>query len=252
MASRTQNAITVWERREPERKPAPGPLSRERIVRAALSLADKKGLEFVTLRKVGARLNAGPMRLYRFITTKDELLELMVDEVYGELLAIGPYHRPWRTALRAVAQRLRKVAQAHPWFVDLLGGRPHLGPNSLAHLESTLAAVSGSPGFGDIDRAVQAVLTVNAYAIGAIRLEATDLRNERATGLSTEQWQRASWAYLQRQLSTGAFPTVAKVVHEAKHPPADVAFEKGLETVLDGFSQGTAQGIAQGQSSPRV
>jgi AcrR family transcriptional regulator len=236
--------MTVWERSEPKRRPAPGPLSRERIVRAALSLADKKGLEFVTLRKVAGRLSSGPMRLYRFMATKDELLELMVDEVYAELLAMGPYGRPWRPALRSVAQRLRRVAKAHPWFVDLLGGRPHLGPNALAHLEAALAAVSSAPGFEDIDRAVQAVLTVNAYAIGAIRLEATDLRAERATGLSTEQWQRASWSYLERQLGTGAFPAVARVVHEANHPSADVAFERGLEMVLDG--------IAQGQSRPRL
>ncbi|MEU7407444.1 TetR/AcrR family transcriptional regulator C-terminal domain-containing protein, partial [Streptomyces sp. NPDC044948] len=121
--------MTVWDRPEPPTRPAP--LDRERIVAAAVALADEGGLEAVSLRKVAARLNAGPMRLYGYISTKAELFDLMVDEVYAEIL---PEERPgdWREALHGLAHRTRQAALRHAWLADLLGGRPALGPNGLA------------------------------------------------------------------------------------------------------------------------
>src|SRR6478735_6715768 len=118
----------VWERAEPAQRPAPGPLSRERIVRAAIAIADKEGLAEVSLRKVAAKLNAGPMRLYTYTSTKGGLLELMVDAIYGEIASKGLEQGDWRKTLRSIARHTRQVAKKHPWFVDLLGRRPHLGP----------------------------------------------------------------------------------------------------------------------------
>lgn len=80
----------IWERPEPPSRPTPSPLSRDRIVRAAIELADTDGLEAVSLRKVATALDAGPMRLYRYLSTKEELLDLMVDAVYGEIPAPEP------------------------------------------------------------------------------------------------------------------------------------------------------------------
>src|SRR6478609_9801246 len=111
----------VWERTEPARRPAPGPLSRERIVVAAVAIADKDGLAEVSLRKVAAKLNVGPMRLYTYTATKEGLLELMVDSIYGEVVGKGPAPGDWRKTLRSIAERMRQAAQKHPWFVDLLG-----------------------------------------------------------------------------------------------------------------------------------
>ncbi|WP_245814519.1 TetR/AcrR family transcriptional regulator [Cystobacter ferrugineus] len=233
---RATDATLVWERPEPASRPSPGPLSRERIVRAAIALADAEGLASVSLRKVGAALDAGPMRLYGYLSTKEELLELMVDAVYGEMASEGPLHGDWREALRSMAHRIRRAARVHKWFVELLGGRPHLGPNALAHLEASLAALSDSPGFEDIDAVLQAVGTVHAYVIGAIRSEESELRAERESGMDKTQWQSASWGYLQRMIATGRFPTLAKVVRDATHPAFDVVFDKGLDYVLDGIA----------------
>jgi AcrR family transcriptional regulator len=230
------DAALVWERPEPANRPTPGPLSRERIVRAAIALADKDGLDAVSLRKVGARLNAGPMRLYGYLSTKEELLELMVDAVYGEMASAGPIRGDWREALRTIARRTRQAAQKHKWFIDLLGGRHHLGPNALAHSEASLAALSQTPGFEDIDAVLQAVGTVNAYVIGAIQSEASELRAERESGMNETQWQNATWPYIQRMIATGRFPTLARVVREARHPSSDVRFDTGLECVLDGIA----------------
>ncbi|WP_437284667.1 TetR/AcrR family transcriptional regulator [Sorangium sp. So ce406] len=230
------DAPLVWERPEPAPRPAPGPLSRDGIVRAAIALADAEGLASVSLRKVGASLGAGPMRLYGYMSTKEELLELMVDAVYGEMAAAGPLRGGWRDVLRAMAHRTRRAAHQHRWLTDLLGGRPHLGPNALAHLEASLAALSDSPGFGDIDAALLAAGTVNAYVLGALQSEASELRAEHASGMDQAAWQRSTGPYIERMIATGRFPTLARVVRDATHPPPDVVFDRGLDCVLDGIA----------------
>jgi AcrR family transcriptional regulator len=225
----------VWERPEPPSRPAPSPLSRESIVRAAIDLADTDGLESVSLRKVAAALGAGPMRLYGYLSTKDELLDLMVDAVYGEITPPEPGD-DWRAALRALAHRTRQAAHRHEWFADLLGGRPHIGPNALVHLEASLAALDNAPGFDHIDTVMQAAATVNAYVIGAVRGEITEARAEHATGLDEQEWQDTFAPYLTRILATGDYPTLVKVMRDATHPGADTTFDAGLDYVLDGIA----------------
>ncbi|GAA3546113.1 TetR/AcrR family transcriptional regulator C-terminal domain-containing protein [Nonomuraea rosea] len=219
--------MTVWDRPEPPTRPAP--LDRERIVAAAIALADEGGLEAVSLRKVAARLDAGPMRLYGYISTKEELFDLMVDEVNAEIL---PEERPgdWREALRGLAHRTRQAALRHEWLADLLGGRPALGPNALAVSEATLIAFDG---LADVDTVMRAVETVSSYFTGAIRREIANLRAERATGLSKDEWQRTYGPYMTRILATGRFPALAKAVHDATHVDAETSFATGLDWVLD-------------------
>ncbi|KUM80721.1 TetR/AcrR family transcriptional regulator [Streptomyces griseorubiginosus] len=219
--------MTVWDRPEPP--PRPVPLDRERIVAAAVALADEGGLEAVSLRKVAARLNAGPMRLYGFIATKEELFDLMMDEVQAEIL---PDERPgdWREALSGLAHRTRRAALRHEWLADLLGGRPSPGPNGLAVTESTLAALDG---LADIDTVMRAVETVGSYSTGAIRREIANLRAERATGLSKREWQRAHGPHLTKMLATGRFPALSKAVYDGTHVDAETSFTTGLEWVLD-------------------
>ncbi|MFL1432243.1 MULTISPECIES: TetR/AcrR family transcriptional regulator [unclassified Nocardiopsis] len=219
--------MTVWDRPEPP--PRPVPLDRERIVAAAVALADGGGLEEVSLRKVAARLNAGPMRLYGYIATKEELFDLMVDEVHAEIIPAEP-PGDWREALSGLAHRTRRTALRHEWLADLLGGRPALGPNSLAVTEATLASLDG---LADIDTAMRAVETVSSYFIGAIRREVTTRRAERATGLSEREWQRASGPHITRMLATGRFPTLARIVHEGTDVDAETSFATGLDWVLD-------------------
>jgi AcrR family transcriptional regulator len=226
----------VWERPEPARRRAPVPLTRQRIVQVAITIADDEGLAALSLRKVAAELKAMPMRLYTYTSTKDGLLELMVDAVYGEIAAADHARGEWRRALGTIAQRTRRASRKHPWFVDLFGGRPHQGPNALAYLEACFAALDGVPGFADIDVAMQAVKTVNAFVIGAVQSEMSERRAETESGLTKKQWQAASAGYMERALATGRYPMLARVVRDATHPSPDVVFEEGLECVLDGIA----------------
>jgi AcrR family transcriptional regulator len=226
----------VWDRPERASRPAPAPLSRERIVRAAIDLADTEGLAAVSLRKVAAALQAGPMRLYGYVSAKDELLELMVDAVYGEMASQGPAGGDWREALRLMAYQTKAAGARHPWFIALLGTRPSLGPNALQYLETSLAALTAAPGLEDIDAALLARRTVSAYVIGALELEASELNAEASSGMNESQWQASTAAYMYRIIETGRFPNLAKVVRDATHPAADVMFDQGLDRVLDGIA----------------
>ncbi|WP_040699339.1 TetR/AcrR family transcriptional regulator [Nocardia vinacea] len=220
--------MLVWERPEPPDRPMPAPLSRERIVRAAIQLADADGLDAVSLRKVAAALDVGPMRLYGYIATKEELLDLMVDAVHAEIRPAGD---GWREALRSLAETIRQAAHQHEWLADLLGGRPQLGPNTLAGGEAVLAALGGV----DLDTVVPAVAAVNAYVIGAVRREITERRAERVSGMDQKQWQATYGPYLERTFATGRFPALASVVRDGPHLDADQTFQKGLDFLLDGI-----------------
>ncbi|SHF91182.1 TetR/AcrR family transcriptional regulator [Streptoalloteichus hindustanus] len=220
--------MLVWERPEPPDRPVLAPLSRERIVRAAIRLADADGLEAVSLRKVAAALDVGPMRLYGYIATKDELLDLMVDAVYGEIRPAGD---GWREVLRSLAETTRQAVHRHEWLADLIGGRPQLGPNALARGEAVLAALGGV----DVDIVMPVVTAVDAYVIGAVRREIAEQRAERATGMDKQQWQVTFGPYLERTFATGQFPALATVVREGAHLDADETFRIGLDFLLDGI-----------------
>jgi AcrR family transcriptional regulator len=220
--------MLVWERPEPPDRPVLAPLSRERIVRAAIELADADGLAAVSLRKVAAALDVGPMRLYGYIATKDELLELMVDAVYAGIQPVGD---GWREVLRSLAGAIRQAAHQHEWFADLLGGRPQLGPHTLASGEAVVAGMGGV----DVDTIVPVTAAVNAYVIGAVRREIAERRAERATGTDLRQFQAAYGPYLERAFATGRYPGLATVVRDGPHLSADQTFQAGLGFLLDGI-----------------
>lgn len=231
------NVTSVWDRPEPTTRPAPAPLSRERIVAAGIALADADGLDSVSVRKVAAALAAGPMRLYGYFSTKNELFDLMADAVYGEILAPGPPAGGGRAALRELSHRVRDAVGRHPWFADLLAERPRLGPHAFAFLEARSAAAASLPGVGeDIDAVLRAAGVVQAYVVGALRQEATERAAERESGLDEPAWQAASGPAVARLLDTGRYPTVARIVADACHPDPRDAFDAGLTLVLDGVA----------------
>ncbi|MCX4670789.1 TetR/AcrR family transcriptional regulator [Streptomyces sp. NBC_01381] len=223
--------MLVWERPEPPNRPVPVPLSRERIVRAAIQLADVDGLDAVSLRKVATELDVRPMRLYGYIAGKEELLDLMVDAAHAEIRPVGD---GWREVLRSLAEATRHAAHEHEWLADLLGGRPQLGPHALATGETVMAALGDAD--VEVDAIMPVVAAVNAYAIGAVRREIAERRAERATGMDEKRWQASLGPYLERTFATGRFPALATVVRDAAHLDADDTFRTGLDFLLDGIA----------------
>lgn len=225
---------SIWDRPEPPERRAPSPLSRERIVRAAVTLADAEGLEAVSLRKVAGELDAGPMRLYRYIGTKDELLDLMVDAVYAEIPP--PAGSGWRDVARSYAHGIRDAGLRHEWLADLLDGRPRFGPAAVTHGEATLAALRAA-GLREIDTIMNTVSALSTYLRGVVRTEVGERRAERASGLDERAWQHAMAPHLLAMFATGDYPMMSEAMHDAEHRDATERFELGLGFLLDGIEK---------------
>jgi len=115
-------------------------LTRERILRAAISIADRGGVDAVTMRGLGSELGVEGMALYRHFANKDELLESMVDLLIGEI-TIPPVGAPWRSAIRAQAFSARTILGRRRWAQRLLATRVVLGPGTLRHIEGVTRAL---------------------------------------------------------------------------------------------------------------
>ncbi|MEV0650597.1 TetR/AcrR family transcriptional regulator C-terminal domain-containing protein [Phytomonospora sp. NPDC050363] len=229
---------SVWERPEPQPRAAPVPLSRAKIAAAAVALADEHGLDGLSIRRLAKELGVGPMRLYDYVTNRSELLDLMVDVVYARV-AEACTHSGWRDTVLAIAHATREAALDHEWFADLLGGRPHLGPNALAVGEANAAALSRAPGVRGVDDLQRTIGALNAFVNGAVRGEVTERRTTRATGTDEASFQASLGPYLMRMLDTGRYPTVARLVIDGAHLDPEETFRHNLTTVLDGITGGS-------------
>lgn len=242
----------IWERPEPDERRASTALTRAQVVAAAVRLADAGGLGAVSIRHVAAALGVRPMRLYSHVSGKGDLLELMIDAVYAEMgdqagidqagidragvdREVPSVDASWRPQVHALAQATRDTVRRHPWAIDLLGGRPHLGPHALAMGEATAAALARAPGRDDPGSLRGALSVLNSYLLGALRREVGELRAGESSGLNTAQWQAMLGPYLSRQLATGRLPTIEKLVL-APDLEAAAAFEAELALVLDALA----------------
>lgn len=231
---------TVWARDE-ERSSGPQPLSREAIVAAAIEIADADGLEAVSIRRLATKLDARPMSLYSHIGRKGDLIDLMVDEVMaGAIIPGGPPTDDWREALRQIAQRTRESTRAHPWMIAAAFHRPFLGPNTLCHIDQSLAAVSQLPLSPERKRAV--LLAVDTYTLGFVRWEVMSPKADKSGAPCAGRPEGGPTAaeidaYITAQAAGGAYPHLAEFV--GKHTSLGVEAEKfeiGLEWLLTGIA----------------
>ncbi|MEV6875029.1 TetR/AcrR family transcriptional regulator C-terminal domain-containing protein [Amycolatopsis sp. NPDC051128] len=223
----------VWakERRSPRRQ-AP---SVEQIVRTAIAIADAEGLPAVSMRRVATDLGSGTASLYRYVASRDELVDLMIDEVTGaEDTGGAGLTGDWRADLAAVARQARATLLRHPWLSGALPGRPALGTNSLRRHEAALAAAAELA--DDITFAASAVDAVLAYVFGRVTQELAELQAQRRSGLTKEQWQASVGPYIRDVIESGKYPQFARRVIEGEERSAEEAFEFGLNCVLDGIA----------------
>ena len=227
----------LWARSaRPSRGPQPAH-SRARIAEAAVTIADADGIEAASMRRVAAAIGSRATSLYRYVRNKDELLELMVEQVMGET------HPParsgdWRVDLAAIAHHARAVIKRHPWMIAISVFRPTLGPNSLASMEATLSALDGH-GL-DIDGMLAIANALSTFARGYAAGEIAEQQAEARSGLGREQWMEIQGRYVEMIRNSGRFPLFMRVVDDAKtpHDPHLVqqGFEQGLQCLLDGVA----------------
>ncbi|MEU7040951.1 TetR/AcrR family transcriptional regulator C-terminal domain-containing protein [Streptomyces varsoviensis] len=216
-------------------------LSRERIVRAAMDMADQEASGEFTMRALATGLGVrSPMALYRYVGSKDGLLDLMADQVYGQFaVARG---EGWREALRTMGRTGWDAVRRHPWFARLAFSRPPLGPNALDLYEAALTELDPLGLDAAIrSRCVDTVLG-QVFSSGLALLEERTMRAR--TGLSTDDdLEQAAAPYMERIAAAGRHPHFVRwATDPERHAPGPQPFDQTLEWLLDGLARIVAEG----------
>ena len=214
---------------DPRAKPR-AHLSRERVLRVALALADTGGIESLTMRKIGQELNVEAMSLYNHVANKDDILDGIVDLVFSEI-ALPSERADWKTAMRERAISARNVLLRHPWATSLMQSRTKPGPATLRHHNAVIGSLRRA-GF-TVDMAAHAFSVLDSYIYG-FALQQTNLPYHTSE-------ENAEFAQdILRQLRASEYPHFAEMIIEhAMKPGYDYAeeFEFGIDLILNGLER---------------
>ncbi|MFF3597020.1 TetR/AcrR family transcriptional regulator C-terminal domain-containing protein [Kitasatospora indigofera] len=224
-------------------------LTRARIVRAAVEIADAEGLAALSMRGVAARLGVAAMSPYRYVGSKEELLLLMADAAFGEAAYPAVPPEGWRAQLELGARTLWSLFRRHPWLAQLGSlTRPLLLPNLMVHAEWALRALDGR----GLD--ARAMLDVHVLLYGYVEGIAANLEREAqaeaATGLSEDEWMDRQAPAFRAITSSPRYPVFSRLVQSFEGGydlDLDTLFEFGLRSLLDGLT-----GLVEGRTEPRA
>ena len=215
------------------------PLTRQRVLEAALALADRGGIESLSMRKLAQELGVEAMSLYHHVANKDENLDGLVDIVFGEIaLPSGP---DWRSAMRQRAVSAREALRRHPWATPLMESRATPGPANLGHHDAVLGVLRGA-GF-PVELTAHAYSLLDAYIYGFALQEAS-------LPFSTPEETAEVASSIMAEMAAGAYPHLTELtVEHVLQPGYDYGdeFRFGLELLLDGLERALGhQGLGPG------
>lgn len=210
-------------------------LTLNRIVTAAVAVADAEGLAAVSMRRVATDLGAATMSLYRHVTDKDDLLLRMMDAALSGWSFPTDPPDGWRERLTLAARMLWQTFRRHPWLAPALSlTRPQAVPNALPFTEWVLTSLDGR-GL-DLSTAFTSHITLFNYVRGtAINLE-MEAEAEAVSGLDNEEWMSTQEPAMQALLDTGRLPMLQQVTTAGYDFDLDTLFEFGLQRLLDGLA----------------
>lgn len=218
----------------PEASPRRAPLTRDRVISAAVALADREGVPRLTIRALSAELDVKPMTLYHHVANKEAILDGIVDRVLTEIDA-PPTGVDWREAIRLRCISVRAVLAAHPWATPLMETRTSPGPATLDHHEAVLACLRRG--------GLTVALTAHAYAVLDAFVHGFALQE---AGLPFEGQEQT--AGLAEQILSGIpehrYPYLTELTREHVLRPGydfGASFTVGLDLLLDGLSAAAAE-----------
>jgi AcrR family transcriptional regulator len=218
---------------DPQRGPK-REMSVEKIVDAAMEIADAEGLAAVSMAAVAKRLGYTPMSLYRYVTAKDDLILLMMEAATGLPPESIREEAGWRAQLTALFRSQTLVYLRHPWVLDIpISGSPAT-PNSAAHMDAGLLALADTPLSPEERLAVVLMITGQARWYGTII--AAYARRARESGLSPEQITVAEDALFAALITAEEFPALHDAVQAGVFRSEADPFAFGLERSLDGLA----------------
>lgn len=216
----TESSETGSERREP--------LSRERVLRAAIVFADEQGIDALSMRKLGRQLGVEAMSLYKHVASKDDLLDGIAELVASEIHLPAP-NTEWKTAMRDRAISAREVFSRHPWAVGIMEARANPGPASMRYYDTVIGSLRRG-GF-TVRMASRAFSLMDAYVFGYAAQE-INLPFD-----STEDVADIAEA-IREQLPANEFPHFTEMILDYVSRPEwnfQEEFEFGLDLILDGL-----------------
>ena len=228
MPTNKNNSVNLlWKKkRSSNRGPKPS-VSADQIARAAIHVADKEGLEAVTMQRISAEIGLTTMALYRYVSSKSELVDLMIDSASDTAPVFGKPSQPWSDRLKEWARRCFFIYRDHPWFLEATSMRRSImGPNELSWMEAALSmlAESGLPA----EERHPAFLAL----IGHVRGHATFLQI-RTRGDSAQQWTNDLIQLLDSQADR--YPVLLTAARSGAFSKTSVlAFDFGIDCILDG------------------
>ncbi|MEN6606801.1 MAG: TetR/AcrR family transcriptional regulator C-terminal domain-containing protein [Bryobacteraceae bacterium] len=220
----------IWERIGEPPETSPHAINTNSIVRIAMRLADTEGLRAVSMRRIASELGSGVMSLYHYVPCKDDLMDLLLDDAFGEIELPEQTSGDWRADLRLVAFETRKCLKTHSWLSALLSTRPTFGPHRYAQLEWALSAVSR---LGlDIEVMWGAIRSLYIYIVGFVGREMSE-----GLAIRRARFDSDSAPFVRKLIATGKFPNVASYLSATRLcPPDDDTFNDGLNLVLEGIA----------------
>ena len=204
------------------------PLSRDRVLRTAVALADREGISSLSMRKLGEALGVEAMSLYNHVGSKSDLLDGMVDTVFGEIDL--PSGGDWKAAMRRRAISARQVLRGHPWAIGLMESRTSPGAATLRHHDAVLGCLRRA-GFS-VELTAHAYALLDSYIYGFALQEAS-----LPFGTGEEAAQVAH--QISAQFAAGQYPYLTEMaVEHILQPGYDFGdeFVIGLDLILDGLA----------------
>jgi len=211
----------IWLRPQHAAVGRPAERSRAEITTAAIDLADREGLDALSMRRVAAALGTGAASLYRYVATRDDLLDLMTDATAAEYDLADPTGH-WDEDLLAVAHQARRIMRRHPWLPARTITRPVLGPHGADLLEHVLAILADHP--ADPSHKLEAFALLNA-------LTAMFVQNELAATDTAAQQQAA---YLGHVAAAGTHPRITALLTTLADSTHHDQFDNILRRTLAG------------------
>ena len=208
------------------------PLSRERVLETAVALADQRGAEALTMRKLAAELGVEAMSLYNHVENKNDLLDGMINLVFGEI-EVPPPGGDWKSELRTRATSTRTALNRHRWAIGEMEGRTDIGPENMRVHEGVLACLRGA-GF-TVEMTIHAYSVQDAYIYGFV-LQETDMSSETPEDFAKEARRQMK----EYESIHSDFPNLVEVVggYVAEHGyDYDTEFMFGLDVILDGLER---------------
>ncbi|TDB39642.1 MAG: TetR/AcrR family transcriptional regulator [Actinobacteria bacterium] len=205
------------------------PLSRDRVLTAAMEIADEHGVGALTMRKVASRLGVEAMSLYNHVANKDDILDGMTDRV-AEQFDLPEDACSWREAMRRRAVSAHRVFAEHPWAPALFDSRGSSGPSALRYYDWVLGVLMRA-GFS-IDDAPRAFSLLDSYIYG---FGIQQFNFSAGSDESPEQRAEAMLAFIPPE----EFPYLHRMASHAMRTGYDAEsdFEFGLEIILDGLER---------------